>query len=216
MEGILATLDGRAKRRLLEGMWNCREARLRTRYLIVLTLADGHSPSETARRVKVARSTVYRVADRFREVGEAGLVDRREENGELKLDEDYLTVLEEVVGSSPEEHGWLRPTWTREMLVATLQEKTGVHVDPSTMSRALQQIDARRAPPRPRVACPWSRQKKNRRLRAIRKLVDNLPDDEVAVYADEVDIHLNPKIGMDWMLPGQQKEVLTPRAIAPR
>jgi transposase len=32
----------------------------------------------------------------------------------------------------------------------------------------------------------------------------------VAVYADEVDVHLNPKIGLDWMGYGQQKEVLTP------
>ena len=30
------------------------------------------------------------------------------------------------------------------------------------------------------------------------------------VYVDEVDIHLNPKIGLDWMLRGRQKEVLTP------
>ena len=30
------------------------------------------------------------------------------------------------------------------------------------------------------------------------------------VYEDEVDIHLNPKIGRDWMLRGQQKEVVTP------
>jgi transposase len=34
--------------------------------------------------------------------------------------------------------------------------------------------------------------------------------DEVVVYEDEVDIHLNPKIGLDWMNRGQQKEVLTP------
>jgi len=32
----------------------------------------------------------------------------------------------------------------------------------------------------------------------------------VAVYEDEVDIHLNPKIGLDWMGLGQQKEVVTP------
>jgi len=32
----------------------------------------------------------------------------------------------------------------------------------------------------------------------------------VAVYEDEVDIHLNPKIGLDWMVRGQQKEVRTP------
>lgn len=30
------------------------------------------------------------------------------------------------------------------------------------------------------------------------------------MYVDEVDIHLNPKIGPDWMLCGQQKTVLTP------
>ena len=32
----------------------------------------------------------------------------------------------------------------------------------------------------------------------------------MVVYADEVDIHLNPKIGPDWMLPGTQRLVLTP------
>jgi transposase len=32
----------------------------------------------------------------------------------------------------------------------------------------------------------------------------------VAVYEDEVDVHLNPKIGLDWMGRGQQKEVMTP------
>ncbi len=30
------------------------------------------------------------------------------------------------------------------------------------------------------------------------------------MYEDEVDIHLNPKIGLDWMNRGQQKEVMTP------
>ncbi len=32
----------------------------------------------------------------------------------------------------------------------------------------------------------------------------------MVVYEDEVDIHLNPKIGYDWMGHGQQKEVKTP------
>ena len=27
---------------------------------------------------------------------------------------------------------------------------------------------------------------------------------------DEVDVHLNPKIGPDWMLPATQKTVMTP------
>ena len=32
----------------------------------------------------------------------------------------------------------------------------------------------------------------------------------MAVYLDEVDIHLNPKIGLDWMNRGTQKQVVTP------
>lgn len=210
MEAIVPRMDRRARRRLLKRMRKCREAPMRTRYLIILTLAEGHSPTETTRRIKVSRSTVYRVAERYRQAEESGLVDRREENGEPKLEEDYLAVLYDVVASWPQEHGWKRSTWTREMLIETLARKTGTRVSPATMSRALRRIGARHGKPRPRVACPWSQQAKNRRLRRIRDLLENLPEDEVAVYADEVDIHLNPKIGPDWMVRGQQKEVSTP------
>lgn len=48
------------------------------------------------------------------------------------------------------------------------------------------------------------------RLREIRKLVSTASRHEVVVYVDEADIHLNPKIGPDWMLPGLQKTVVTP------
>jgi hypothetical protein len=37
-----------------------------------------------------------------------------------------------------------------------------------------------------------------------------LPADQMAVYQDEVEIHLNPRIGRDWMLCGRQTEVVTP------
>jgi len=210
MEGIMPSLRQSAKERLLRNMRGCCDAQLKIRYLIVVNLMQGRTADETAQAVKMSHSTVYRVAQRFRECGESGLVDRREENGERKLEERYLATLYEVVKSSPQEHGWLRPTWTREMLVITLQRKTGVKIHVATMSGALKQIGARRGRPKPTVKCPWSKQAKNRRLRAIERLVRQLPPDEVAVYEDEVDIHLNPKIGLDWMVQGQQKEVVTP------
>lgn len=78
------------------------------------------------------------------------------------------------------------------------------------MSRCLRRIGARLGRPRPVLHCPWSKSRRNRRIRKIRQLIGHLPKNEVAVYADEVDIHLNPKIGADWMLPGQQKTVVTP------
>jgi len=84
------------------------------------------------------------------------------------------------------------------------------------MSRALAMIKARRGRPRPVVACPWPKARKTRRLNDIRRLLLELPKEHVAVYEDEVDIHLNPKIGLDWMIRGQQKEVLAPGQNAKR
>ncbi len=210
MEGIVPVLRSSAKDRLYKRLRECRDMRLRTRYLIIINLVRGRSAAETGHALSVAVSTVYAVAQRFREYGEAGLVDRREDNGDRKLDERYLQTLYDVVKSTPRAYGWHRPTWTRELLVKTLQKLTGVRIHVSTMSRALAAIDARRGRPKPTVRCPWSQASKTRRLREISKLIEMLPQDEVAVYEDEVDIHLNPKLGLDWMVCGQQKAVLTP------
>jgi transposase len=210
MEGIVPELRFCAKEKLVNRLRSCREAKLKLRYLMIVNLVQGRTATETAGILKVGRSTVYSVARRFREFGEAGLVDRREENGEKKLDERFLASLYEVVKSSPQDHGWPRPTWTRELLVRTMQRKVDVRIHPGTMSIALKTIGARRGRPKPTVNCPWSTRAKTRRLGEIRRLIERLPPDEVVVYEDEIDIHLNPKIGLDWMVSGQQKEVLTP------
>jgi transposase len=173
-------------------------------------LDEGRSPTEIAGMLRISRTTVYRVAWRFRACGEAGLIDRREENGQAKVDEAYLAVLDDVVASYADEHGWQRPTWTQEMLIRTMEQKTGVKIGLAAMSRALGMIRARHGRPKPTVGCPCSKAAKTRRLNAIARLLENLPPDEVAYYEDEMDIHLNPKIGPDWMVCGQQKEVATP------
>lgn len=210
MEGLLPPWRGCAKQRLLKNLKKCREAKMRVRYLIIVNLMHGRSPVQTAAVMQVHRSTVYRVAARFREWGEAGLIDRREDNGSRKVDEAYLETLHEVVAGTPPDYGEIRPTWTLELLVRTLARRTGVKIHISTMSVALRWIRARRGRPKPTVGCPWSKARQTRRLRSIHRLIARLPANEVAVWADEVDIHLNPKIGLDWMVRGQQKRVLTP------
>lgn len=210
MDGIVPKMSRADKRRLEKRCRKLKDGDQKTRYLIILNLADGRSAVDTARALKVHRSTVYRVAARFCEEGADGLIDHREENGESKLDDEFLSTLWELVESCPLDHGWKRPTWTREMLVKSVQAKTGVRIHVSTMSVALAKIGARQGRPKPIVESTWSKRAKNKRLRELRELVEDLPDDEVAVYEDEVDVHLNPKIGLDWMVKGQQKEVLTP------
>jgi transposase len=210
MKAILVGYAPTVKERLLKQMRRCRDRQLHQRYLIVINLLHGFGAYDTAKRLSVCNTTVYRIAKRFREAGEAGLLDGREDNGEIKLDERFLAVLDRIVRSTPEKHGWPRPTWTRELLVETMSRKTGIRIHPATMSRALALIKARRGRPRPVVRCPWPEKAKNRRLGAIRQLLGDLPRRHVAFYEDEVDVHLNPKIGLDWMGLGQQKETVTP------
>ena len=117
MEGILSQEAHGAKDHLCERLKWIHLAELRTRYLIVIHLLDGRTITWIARSLKVSRNTVYRTRQRYEMEGEAGLFDRRSGNGERKLREEYLMLLAEVVGSDPQEFGWKRPTWTREMLV---------------------------------------------------------------------------------------------------
>lgn len=104
----------------------------------------------------------------------------------------------------------LRSTWSQELMTLVLYEKTRVQVSRKTIGRMLSMLNARWGQPRPTVISPMPKAQKTRRIRRIQKLIDELPTDEVVVYEDEVDIHLNPKIGRDWMLVGEQKVVVTP------
>jgi transposase len=153
---------------------------------------------------------VYRVAHRFVQEGLVGLGDRREDNGEEKVTEDYELVLLTVLKGSPRRYHYPRPSWTQELLILVLEKETGIRISTTTMSRVLRRLGIRRRRPKPVVCCPWKKGRKTRRLNQIRRLVETVPKGEVVVYVDEVDVHLNPKIGPDWMLAGVRHNVLTP------
>jgi putative transposase len=124
--------------------------------------------------------------------------------------EAYLTRLGELIYESPQDYGWQRTTWTRELLVRQLQTETGITVHRSHVGRLLHALGFRWKRARPVALEAVSKSTKLRHGRRIRRLLASLDDDEVALYADEVDIHLNPKIGPCWMPRGEQFEVETP------
>jgi transposase len=182
----------------------------RLRCKIILGLVQGKSPTQLVRGGLCSESQVYRVASRFLTEGLQAVADRREDNGEHKVDARYEAEMLAIVAGSPQGHGYLRPTWTQELLILVLAERTGIRVSVSTMSRLLKRHRVRLGRPKPTVDCPWEEARRQRRLRQIRRLVQEAGADEVVLYVDEVDIHLNPKIGLDWMLRGQQKTAPTP------
>jgi transposase len=184
---------------------------LHTRYLIVLHAADGQSGRAIATALKCANSHVSRTLDRWEELGEAGLIDRREDNGCAKADDAYVALVRWILAGTPQDHFYRRPTWTKRMLIETARKYGGgISVSKTTMGRVLRRIGARRGRAKPVAPCPWSTARKNKRMKLIRALIDTLPADQAAVWTDEADIDLNPRIGADWTLSGDQRLVMTP------
>ena len=81
--------------------------------------------------------------NRFLGCGEEGLEDRRRENGCPKVDLDLLEALVQLIGKCPQDFGYIRPTWTQELLAIVLAVQTGVIVSPRTVSRMLERLNAR-------------------------------------------------------------------------
>ncbi len=209
-------LHGRAKQLVRRGARKSPDSGYRIRCLIVWKLSKGQSSPEVAAALEVARATVSRVAQRFRTDRVAGLVDRREDNGHRKVTDELLATLEQLVAATPQQYGWCRPTWTRELLARELATQTGVRVCIRTIARWLAALGARWGRGRPVVLCPWARRRRARRLGALRRIVAATTSAEPVFYVDELDVHLNPRVGCDWMLRRTQKVVTTPGVNAKR
>ena len=182
----------------------------RVRYLIVIRCSQGHSGKRISRELGCSASTVSRTLDRYDAFGEAGLIDRREDNGDTKVDTLYVQTVRWMLDGTPQDFLHRRPTWTKGLLIETTRIYTGVTVSKTTMGRVLKQIKARRGRAKPIAPCPWSEAAKQQRMTLIHALIDTLPSDQTCVWEDEADIDLNPRIGCDWTLPGQQRRVMTP------
>src|SRR5271155_534002 len=194
VQALWATFSQARRRRFRLRVKHCTDAGLRCRLLIILNLLQGRAVALISDVLHCSTSQVYRVAGRFLDEAEEGLADRREDNGKHKVTWSYEWALRQTVAGSPRDYGQRRPTWTQELLVIVLEQQTGIRLSTATLSRLLRCHHIRRGRPKPVVGCPWPDAKKQRRLRRLRRLVRDCPKGEVVVYADEVDIHLNPKI----------------------
>lgn len=187
-----------------------RDADLRVRCRVLLKVREGMSLRAAAREIACAPSTACRIVARFQARGEASVFDGRWDNGTRKIDEAALSGICALLVFSPPHYGFPRPSWTLEVLARVIQQQLDLEVSVGHLWKILKQARVRWGQPRPVVACPWKAAKRKARLAFLRRLASHLPPGEVLVYVDEVDIHLNPKIGRDWMLPGTQRLIVTP------
>ncbi len=147
-------------------------------------LVQGKTPSQLVSGGLCASSQVYRTAHLFLEEGLRGMADRREDNGEPKVNARYASELLTIVAGSPQGYGYVRPTWTQELLILVLGERTGVTISVATMSRLLKRHRVRLGRSKPIVECPLEKARRLRRLRRIKRLVRDAGPDEVVLYVD--------------------------------
>jgi hypothetical protein len=113
-----------------------------------------------------------------------------------------------LAAATPADFGYFRTRWSCATLAEVPAWEAGVRKSGEAVRRGLHRLGYVWRRPRP-VVGPVDPEY-DAKLAAIRRLLAGLPADETAVFEDEVDVHLNPKIGSCWMPRGRQAEVPTP------
>jgi putative transposase len=196
---------------MLAGLRRARYGQLLALHILLLSVA-GRNPTEIAAVLFCSRSSVYRTVRAYR-AGLLGLAP--DDKGRLQppvrttaLVPTLRRSLLALLKAPPRVHGWCRTRWSCATLAATLRTTRGITVSAETLRRWVHE-----------VGWVWKRAKlvakdddpqRVDRLARIRFVYEHLQRCEALVFADELDIHLLPKVGYAWMPQGSQVEVMTP------
>jgi putative transposase len=198
-----------AQRKALLGLYRRgTDPKVARRAHIVLLLADGFPWGTITAVLFTSPSTVARWQQRFLEGGVEALTGRPPGRRPGFPGPWAEVVVRWVTRRCPTDFGFVRSRWTCAVAALLLWSCYRLAVSRETVRRWLHEADLVWRRPRPvlRRQDPLRQAK----LRALRRLLAGLPADEVAVFEDEVDVNLNPKVGSMWMRRGQQAEVETP------
>lgn len=199
-------LSTRERKRCLH-VWHCGpDPRSARRALVLLRLAEGASYREIQRTCHVSSDLIAAVTRQFRAGGRAAVL--APACSQTAAPGWMFLVLVWLQDLTPRAYGFFRSRWTCAVLAILLWERQHVRKSPETIRRQLHRQNYVWRRPRP-VLGPVD-PAYHEKVRRIQRLLRSLPADETAVFQDEVDVHLNPKIGSMWMPRGEQAEVETP------
>ena len=113
-----------------------------------------------------------------------------------------------IIKRVPSAFGWCRTRWSCQTLALELRARRGYKVSRETIRRWLHEQGYvwKRARHVARDLDP----ERVTKLARIRHIIETLPGSAALFTAFELDIHLLPKLGYEWMLRGTQREVMTP------
>jgi putative transposase len=202
MDGILR-LSAKERKTCLKTYRAANPAR---RALILLLLDQGRSYRQIT-AATLASPTMIRAVKKDWEAGGVPCVLGTQEQP-FVVAWWLIVVVRWLLHKTPQDFGFFRTRWSCALLALLLWEQERIRISAETVRRGMRQMEFVWRRPRPVVGLHDPDH--DAKLRKIRRLISSLPADETAVFQDEVDINLNPKIGACWMVRGEQAEVVTP------
>lgn len=172
---------------------------------VILLRSDGWTWAEIRQALICSNDLIRTALTIFETRGMAGLT--RQTTPRI-VPAWLVFVIRWITKHTPQDFSYFRTRWTCSLLSELLWWEKGIRVGRETMRRALHSAGYVWRRPRP-VVGPEDPEYDSK-LRRIQRLLRSLPSDETAVFQDEVDVNLNPKIGSAWMKRGQQATVETP------
>jgi transposase len=182
------------------------DARVARRAHVLLLLGAGRSFRQIMEITFCSSDLVAGVKARFLDGGVEAAV--AESTSEETIPFWQIVICGWVLHKTPQDFGYFRTRWSCEILAELLDQQHGIQISGETIRRGLHALGFAWRRPRPVVGL--SDPDYTAKMRRIRRLLATIPGDEVAVFQDEVDVHLNPKIGSEWMPVGEQATVETP------
>jgi transposase len=174
---------------------------------VLLLCAAGRTPTEIATFLFCSRSSVYRIVEAYRSQwrGAQCLVPPAKA---AWLSPSLRRSLRALLTKAPAVYGWCRTRWSCATLAAQLRLQRGVIISASTMRRWLHALGWvwKRAQLVARDDDPQRIEK----LARIRYTLETLGKRAVVLFADELDIHLLPKVGYQWMPKSETVKLVTP------
>jgi transposase len=205
MDGSIR-LTGKERKVLLKAYRSGHDCRVARRAQVVLLWADGWTWQQMREVLFCSHDLIAGTLRKFKAGGVAAIVE--EDAWEPATPCWLLCILHWLTACTPRDFGFFRSRWSCEALAHVLAWERGIRLSAETIRRGLRRLGYVWRRPRP-VVGPTDPEHAMK-LRRIRRLLDHLPADETAVFQDEVDLHLNPKIGSMWMKRGEQATVETP------
>jgi transposase len=186
----------------------CKKTREIIRLIVLILIYVDLSITAIASIIGIHRVTVYRTRKRYKIYNNNGFSDKQRPGRRRKVTKEFEYQLIKIFNTPPRALGYAQNYWTLELLRIHMQALTKISVCKNTIRNILKRNGFSCKRPKQRIHSPDPDYLEKKRR--IKRLIKTRSKNEVILYVDEHDAHLNPSIRRCYQKHGRQMNVYTP------